>query len=668
MAKVVVVEIKSKGADKVAKDMGKIGDEVDGINKSAEELQDNLGSGLQKAGEKGKKGLKSVATGFKGIGTAIKAAGIGIVIGLFAALKAILEEQQPVLDLVDTTMTAIGLTIRAVSDALSTAWENASQATGGFDAMQKVVSNLLTIALAPLKAQFFAIKGAVLGAQLAWEKSFLGDGDPETIARLEKGLSEVKDDLIEIGEGVIDAGVAIAENIGEAIDEVVTFAGAATTELEKINAQAIINEAQRTTELKNQAAIREAINQGLLESFDRQAEQQRQIRDDETKSFEERIVANEKLGAILEEQELLMIANAKQVTASAQAQVNANNTIENQVALIQAQNEELAILATVEGFRSEQMVNAIALQKEQNDAIAESTRLAKEKADEEIRIATEKKDAALRILDELLMSQTEMEVQAIHANAEAKILALQEAGMLTTEAKAAIQAEEDEALQQVRIANGQKQLAYAGEVVGQLSAISDSLFTLTNNRLNKEEKALEAKAQRELQINGFVSQATIKQQEALEKEKNVILKRQFRTKKALDLASAAISTASAVLQTIASVPYPASVPLAILAGLSGAAQIAVIASQKFEPTGGGGGGGGGAATPTLPSGGSSASASAPTPDQGAQFSSQELFGAVTEEVGGGAGTNQQRVVVLESDITGVQKQVNVAESTASFGE
>ena len=190
MAKVVVVEIKSKGADKVAKDMGKIGDEVEGINKSAEELQDNIGPGLQKAGEKGKKGLKSVATGFKGIGTAIKAAGIGIVIGLFAALKAILEEQQPVLDLVDTTMTAIGLTISAVSDALSTAWENASQATGGFDALGKVMDGILTLVLTPFKLTFYEIQGALLATQLAWEKSPFGDDDPKEVQRLKDEVSK----------------------------------------------------------------------------------------------------------------------------------------------------------------------------------------------------------------------------------------------------------------------------------------------------------------------------------------------------------------------------------------------------------------------------------------------------------------------------------------------
>lgn len=40
-----------------------------------------------------------------------------------------------------------------------------------------------------------------------------------------------------------------------------------------------------------------------MQQYDRQAEQQRQIRDDESATMEERISANKKLGEILQEQE-----------------------------------------------------------------------------------------------------------------------------------------------------------------------------------------------------------------------------------------------------------------------------------------------------------------------------------------------------------------------------
>ena len=49
-------------------------------------------------------------------------------------------------------------------------------------------------------------------------------------------------------------------------------------------------------QLAKEAEKAEVINAGLLEKYDRQAEQQRQIRDEERNSITERIAANEKLG------------------------------------------------------------------------------------------------------------------------------------------------------------------------------------------------------------------------------------------------------------------------------------------------------------------------------------------------------------------------------------
>ena len=55
----------------------------------------------------------------------------------------------------------------------------------------------------------------------------------------------------------------------------------------------------------------------MIEQYDRQAERLRQIRDDESVSIEERIEANERLGEVLNEQEIAMLKNADLVIASA---------------------------------------------------------------------------------------------------------------------------------------------------------------------------------------------------------------------------------------------------------------------------------------------------------------------------------------------------------------
>ena len=102
-----------------------------------------------------------------------------------------------------------------------------------------------------------------------------------------------------------------------------------------------------------------------MEIYDRLAEKQRQIRDDESISIDERISSNKELGKVLEQQERAMIRQADAQIASANADLKKNKTIDNQVALTEALANKEGVLAQIEGFRSEQLVNKIALQKEE---------------------------------------------------------------------------------------------------------------------------------------------------------------------------------------------------------------------------------------------------------------------------------------------------------------
>ena len=660
MAKKIIIDVETKGLKETT-------NQVDDLNQSTEELKDNAnatGAALTKAGTDGQKGLAGISKGFKGIGGAIKAAGIGIVIGLFVLLKEVLEKQQPVLDLVDTTMTAIGLAIKAVGSALSEAFKTASEATGGFDAMKTVIMSLLKIAIAPLQASFYGIKAAVLGAQLAWEKSFLGDGDPKTIKSLQDGLDTVQTDLAELGKSVIDNAVLIKDNIGEAISEVGSLATSVVSELEKVDSAAILSEAKRTTALKNNALIREAINKGLLEQFDRSAEQQRQIRDDETKTFDERIAANDKLGAILEEQQVLMLANADAVEAAAQAEFNANQTTENKVKLIEAQNEKLAILATVEGFRSEQMINQIALQKEKNEAEQKSIRLIDKKTEKQ-RLASKE---SIKIAEDTLRTQSEREIQAIKDDAAAKLELLIGNSAIEDKAREAIRLERDAKIKEVedieRQRNTQNQLDSAATAVGIAQDLSSVLSTITNRRLDDKQAKLDKQAQDEINKNGQVSDATLKQQDALLKEKNKIAKKQFQIDKAFQVAQIGLSTAAAIVSALAT---PVGGPfLAVAAAATGAASLAAALATKFSPSAGGGSSPS-IPTPTLPSTSSASPGGSTSPNDSASFNPQELFAVAAEEVGSGGPGSNQRVFVVESDITDTQSRVSTIESTASIG-
>tara|TARA_R110000803_G_scaffold61223_4_gene120996 strand:+ start:3612 stop:5324 length:1713 start_codon:yes stop_codon:yes gene_type:complete len=353
-----------KSVNELNKEIEKVGESGEKSNKKIDESVKGVGDSSKDA----KKGLTGVATGFKGIGIAMKAAGIGLIIGLFVALKDIVGKNQKVMDFFSSVMTTIGLVFNAVGTAISDAYDSVSNVTGGFDAVKKVAVGLMNIALSPLKLIFYGLKAAVLSLQLGWEKSFLGKGRPEKIKELKDALLEVNKDIIEVKKGVVESGKIISNNFREAATELTTFGKALVDGVSKISVKALKEQADTIVALKNQAQIASAINRGLIEEYDRQAEQQRQIRDDVNKSIGERIAANNKLGEVLKEQEKSMLKNADLVIKAAENELLLNDNIENQVALIDARNEKLGILAQIEGFKSEQLVNETGLINEKAEA------------------------------------------------------------------------------------------------------------------------------------------------------------------------------------------------------------------------------------------------------------------------------------------------------------
>jgi len=127
----------------------------------------------------------------------------------------------------------------------------------------------------------------------------------------------------------------------------------------------LMEEAENIVELNKEYKIAQATNQGLIEQYDRQAEQQRQLRDDTRESVQSRIAANEELGRILDEQEKKMIENANIGIQAAKAKLALDeDNVDAQVELINAQNELAAIEARIDGQRSEQKTNQAALSKE----------------------------------------------------------------------------------------------------------------------------------------------------------------------------------------------------------------------------------------------------------------------------------------------------------------
>lgn len=359
------IEVDSKGAVKSVKN---IDDALQSTGKTAKKELSLIEKGIKKVGQAGKTiakgGLKAVGLGLKGIGKAYLAAGIGIIVSGFAFLTNALRENQEVMDAVNTVFETLSIIGSQVSDVIVSVYKNVASASENFDALGKVMKSLLTIAITPLKLAFDGIRLGLQSAQLAWEESFFGDNDPETIKRLNESIFETKQSLADTANEAISAGKSVVNNFGEAISEFGDITTQVIDGVKEISIEAAIETAKTNVSLKKSAELARVANQGLIEDYDRQAEQQRQIRDNDLNSIEERIAANDLLKDKLEEQEKLMLENARLIQQSAQAQFDKNASDENALILAEAKNEVKAVEAQIEGFMSEQESNRVALLKE----------------------------------------------------------------------------------------------------------------------------------------------------------------------------------------------------------------------------------------------------------------------------------------------------------------
>jgi hypothetical protein len=342
----------TKGTDDLRKSIGKASDETKDLDKRLEET-----------GNSGSKGFRAIGTAVKGFGMALKAAGIGLAIALFVSLKEALERNQKVMDTVNTIMGTISTTFNQVANVLVEVFNWTTKSTDRFDGLGKTLSGLVTLALTPLKVAFFGLKLGIQEVQLAWEKWVEG-ADPKKIAELKKGIDETTDSLAEIAKEAVNAGADIYNNIGDAIGEIGDIYEKASEGISKISIKANYEQAKATTAATKAALFAAAEFAKLNAEKLKEAELFRQIRDDETKTFAERIQANKDLKKSLEEQQKLQSEQIqKQVTAAALA-VKQNGNDENKLALMEAQNAQLELEETITGQLSEQKTNQVSLEKE----------------------------------------------------------------------------------------------------------------------------------------------------------------------------------------------------------------------------------------------------------------------------------------------------------------
>jgi len=401
MAEKIVVDIEFQtNVKKISTDLESVKDALSETNENLEDIK-NTSKGTESA-------LKKVGNGFKGVGLAMKTLGIGLVIEAFNFLKEIMMQNQTVMDGVAVVTETLGVIFNEVTSVVTDVFNAVSDSTEGFEGLKNVISGLITIAVTPLKLAFFGITLAVQEGQLAWEESFFGDGDPETIKQLNEKIVETKDNLKEVATDVVDAGTQIVSNFSEAVTElgsVVTIATEVATEgIKEISIEQSIATGKALADAKKNEELLEVIRAKQQLQSQLEAEQQRQIRDDVRLTFEERIAANEELGRILDEQIMKEKEVADEKVRIAALELSTQqDSVDLQIKYQQALLEQIDIDERIAGQRSEQLTNEASLQQEAFDfqvELAEQQKeLEQEALDHQVEIAEKKKQLAAEQLD-----------------------------------------------------------------------------------------------------------------------------------------------------------------------------------------------------------------------------------------------------------------------------
>lgn len=416
----VVIQLEANTTQAI-KGIEKVDESIQGLN---DELV-NTGKGFDGIDD----GAKKASKGIKGIGNALKTAGIGLAIAAFATLKEIFEQNQKV---ADTFKTAFEFVSIAFNDFANFVINNTSTITGFFksifDDPVQSVTNLGTLIKENITERFNSLLDTLGYVGDAVAKFFKGD-----FAGAAESAKQAGAEFVDVLTGVDDS----ANKIGQSVSNIVTK----TSEYVKETGKA----AQANVQLEKTARLAEAANQGLIEKYDRQAEQLRQTRDDESKSFEERIKANEELGKLLDEQEKSMMANANARVKQAESELAKNKeNVDLQIAYQEALNEQAGIEAQITGFRSEQQTNTNSLLREQKDLQNELALIGKSEREIERLELQQDYDAKKLLIEREVTDEAEK---------NERLLALQED--YNTKVKAIddeVKAEEDEARKQ-EIAN-----------------------------------------------------------------------------------------------------------------------------------------------------------------------------------------------------------------------
>lgn len=560
---------------------------------NAAEMKDKMEQGFDAAG----KGAKNASKGFDSVGTSVggllKSLGlVAIALEVFNFLKEILMKNQVVMDAVNTATLAFEILIKKLFDSVS---ELAGPIRSVFEDPKQAVIDLGNLIKENIINRF---KGAILAVE-AIGKTFKALFEADWDGALE-GVKDYGQALIQVSTGLdADQQAAFVDGVKEFAQETIKATKAA------------VDEADAITKLRNEVKLLEADQRGLILVRQKEAEEQRQIRDDISKTISERIKANKELGNIQKKQlaEETAIANKRIELAQRELALDKNN-IDLQVALKDARTELADVEERISGQKSEQLTNQVALEKELFDFQQELRTIGKTERELEL----EELEIEMERLAEIKRLANDTEVD-LEEERRRRLAEIQDKYDKQEQAKkdkiAAADIARERTIREDKIKGARMTASALGQIAGVLRAQGEEGV-----------RAAKAFAVAELAINTAVA-----------------------------IANAIAGATKAAKDTSVAAPFVLAGYIAAMVGtvVSSIAQASQILSSVPE--------GGGVSDPTA---GVSAASAAPTIDPAAAAST-ELEGAEQAQLA------PIQAFVVETDMTGNQQNISQIENQVTFG-
>jgi hypothetical protein len=637
----IEVDVKTQGA---VSEIDELKQQMVKLQATTNELKGKMEGGFKSA-EKGAEGASKGMKGFGGsIGGVIKSLGlIAVAMEVFMFLKDLLMKNQKVADALGIVFKTIEVlfnqlfkAVEPLGDALMAAFENPQQALE--DLWSAIKTNFLN-----------RIKGIAVAAEgvgKVIQGAFSLDWDMVT-----EGMQQYGQALVQVTTGLdIEQQNAFINGVVEA-------------------GVAAFDTASKIQELTNEVKLAEAQQQLLLFQYQREAELQRQIRDDVSKTIGERQNANIRLGGILDEQatEEKKLFDKRKDLADLNLSIN-EDSIDAQVEVINAEKDLADLRERITGQRSEQLTNANALIAENVALLKEQKKAAEEEAQAEADAAyaiAEAKIAAEELLkaykaerqsmtaEEMMQAEINAALVAEELKFQAALNAATEMGILQEEIDELELAQIDERLRlenDIRAKYAAQEIALAEQIAKDKKAIQKKSNTdaikaevdLKNAKIG----AAQATANALGQIAGFLEQQGAAGVAAA---------------KGFAIAELAINTAIAISAAIAGATGAAATPptpatpflqVAYIASMVGSVVAAVAQAQQIlggVPGPSGGNVTGGISAPAAPSMSTLATSTTEiTNADAAQLAPIQAF-------------------VVESQLSGSQENIQQIQNQATFG-